>query len=70
MDIEARIREILMKTAPINDNYLNSDYNSNINKNQPLGYINIHGNNNIVIKIDWVFLASLLLLIGAFLFSR
>lgn len=70
MDIEARIREILMKTAPTNDNYLNINHDSKINKTQPLGYINIQGNNNIVVKIDWVFFATLLLLIGTFIFNR
>ena len=70
MDIEARIREILMKTAPTNDNYLNINHDGKIGKTQPLGYINIQGNNNIVVKIDWVFFATLLLLIGTFIFNR
>ncbi|MBO6281524.1 MAG: hypothetical protein J6N49_03215 [Alphaproteobacteria bacterium] len=59
-----------MKTAPTNDNYLNINHDSKINKTQPLGYINIQGNNNIVVKIDWVFFATLLLLIGTFIFNR
>jgi len=70
MDIDARIREILMRSAPTNDNYLNPNIDSKANKTQPLGYINIQGNNNIVVKIDWVFLASVLLFISAFIFSR
>ena len=65
MDIDARIREILMRSAPVNDNCICTKDDSNNKYKQPLGYVSIQGNNNVVIKIDWMALASVLLLLIA-----
>lgn len=65
MDIDARIREILMRSAPVNDNCICTKDDSNNKNKQPLGYVTIQGNNNVVIKIDWVAIASVLLLLVA-----
>lgn len=70
MDIETRIQELLMKASPVNDNSSKIKDDCISQTRDILGCIDIKGNNNIVIKFDWLTLFSLLWLIGALLITH
>lgn len=65
MDMETRIKEILMRATPTNDNNHQNTANRYLQDKQLLSAIDIRGNNNVVIKIDWISFISVLFLICA-----
>ena len=70
MNIETRIQELLMKASPVNDNGSKNKNDCISQTRDILGCIDIKGNNNIVIKFDWLTLLSLFWLIGALLAAQ